>query len=332
MISLLVFTSCQKSDTDTTLHSPKKEEKIQIGFSFDSFVIERWIRDRDVFISTARELGADVITQNANGDVEEQISQIEYLIEKKMDVIVILPGDCDGMKDVVKKARSKGIKVIAYDRQITDTDVDLYITFDGKEVGRLKAQAVLDHIEPGGKVGMILGSQKDYNTILMEEGIEEVFTGEDVEIVFKEYAEGWLEEKGSQYVNTYVQDEDTIDALICGNDNVAGKAIMALAEKRLAGSIYVTGQDANTDACQRIVEGTQHMTVYKSVEKEAKKAAQYAVMLGRGEDLMIEEQYETGSAVVSFVEFNPVAVNKENMDEVITNQFHSDEEVYLNTR
>ena len=66
------------------------EEKVRIGISFDSFVIERWLRDRDVFVATAQGLGAEVNVQNANGEVKEQIEQIDYLIEKGMDVIVII--------------------------------------------------------------------------------------------------------------------------------------------------------------------------------------------------------------------------------------------------
>ena len=66
----------------------KREDKLQIGLSFDSFVIERWLRDRDMFVSTAQSLGAEVNVQVAGGVVEEQISQIEYFIKKNMDVIV----------------------------------------------------------------------------------------------------------------------------------------------------------------------------------------------------------------------------------------------------
>ena len=73
------------SGTPETGSGPKPEP-LQIGMSFDSFVIERWTRDRDVFVSTAQSLGAQVNVQNANGDVDEQIAQIEYFIEKGMDV------------------------------------------------------------------------------------------------------------------------------------------------------------------------------------------------------------------------------------------------------
>ena len=116
-----------------------ERKKIEIGMSFDSFVIERWLRDRDVFVSTAQRLGAEVNVQNANGEVEEQISQIEYLIDKGMDVIVIIAIDGDALTDVVSKARAQGIRVICYDRLIRNVGSDLYISFDNEMVGTLMA-------------------------------------------------------------------------------------------------------------------------------------------------------------------------------------------------
>lgn len=80
MICLL--SGCEKQP-ETEEVEEEQEDKIQIGFSFDSFLIERWERDRDIFVTTAKELGAEVNVQNANGDVNQQIAQIEYLIDKK---------------------------------------------------------------------------------------------------------------------------------------------------------------------------------------------------------------------------------------------------------
>ena len=119
---------------DGNRHIQQKKDKLQIGLSFDSFVIERWLRDRDMFVSTAQSLGAEVNVQVAGGEVEEQISQIEYFIQKKMDVIIIIPIDGDALYDVVKEAKSKGICVICYDRIIPNVNADLYITIDNEMV------------------------------------------------------------------------------------------------------------------------------------------------------------------------------------------------------
>ena len=90
VFTLLLFTGCEVRDKIETPKSDKEDTGIQIAMSFDSFVIERWQRDRDVFVSTVKELGATVNVQNANGDVEKQKEQIEYFIKKGVDVIVIV--------------------------------------------------------------------------------------------------------------------------------------------------------------------------------------------------------------------------------------------------
>lgn len=97
---MILLTGCGSSSeqkqnkNEETAEENKEEDKVQIGLTVDSFVIERWIRDRDVFVATARELGAEVNVQDAGADVKEQISQIEYFINKQVDVIVVIARDC----------------------------------------------------------------------------------------------------------------------------------------------------------------------------------------------------------------------------------------------
>ena len=90
MMIVSLTTGCGNDTADQKEETGKKSDKIQIGMSFDSFVIERWQRDRDVFVATARELGAEVNVQSANGEIEEQISQIQYFINKGVDAIVVV--------------------------------------------------------------------------------------------------------------------------------------------------------------------------------------------------------------------------------------------------
>lgn len=142
IVLALMLTGCGKQSVETETAHTTEEDKLQIGLSFDSFVIERWLRDRDMFVSTAQSLGAEVNVQVAGGEVEEQISQIEYFIQKKMDVIIIIPIDGDALYDVVKEAKSKGICVICYDRIIPNVNADLYITIDNEMVGTLMGEAL----------------------------------------------------------------------------------------------------------------------------------------------------------------------------------------------
>lgn len=330
---MLTFCACQKQETAVGVGEAKKEEKIQIGMSFDSFVIERWQKDRDVFVSMAKELGAEVNVQNANGDLEEQKKQIEYFIEKGMDAIVIICIDSDGLADTVKKAKDAGIKVVAYDRLIHDADVDLYVSFDNYAVGTMMGNTLIDNGLTGGKVIMLEGPLTDDNVKQIEEGFNKVMEDNQVEILDTMHAEGWRAELAGDYIYNHLDLIEETDAIMCGNDNLATRVVHALAENRMADNVMVVGQDADLEACQRIVEGTQVMTVYKPVEKLATRAAECTIALVRNENIVGDDvtQANDGKYDVPYVKLNPIEVTAQNMNDVIIGSgFHLKEDVYLN--
>lgn len=331
VLCLLCMSGCSKVDGEEETLAEEKVAKIQIGMSFDSFVIERWQRDRDVFVSTAKELGAEVNVQNANGDAKEQIAQIEYFIRKKMDVIVIICIDSNELRSVVKKAKNAGINVIAYDRMINDSDVDLFISFDNEMVGTMMAKSIVEAGLEKKKVIMICGPTTDNNVFYVDTGFRNVMDKEEVEILDVINCESWKAELGGDYVYANINLIEQSDGIMCGNDSIATQVVRALAEKRLAGKVYVVGQDADLEACQRIVEGTQVMTVYKPVEKLAQTAAEYAIKLAKKEPIDGLKTMKEGDEEVPYVFLEPIAVTKDNMDEVIIDSgYHLKEDVYLN--
>jgi len=115
LMSCLLLCGCQTTEPVERQEQQEDDDGLQIGITFDSFVIERWQRDRDVFVAAAQELGAEVNVQNANGSIEEQIKQIEYFIKKKVDVIVIVQVATEGanLRGAVADARRAGIPVIS---------------------------------------------------------------------------------------------------------------------------------------------------------------------------------------------------------------------------
>ncbi len=321
---------CAKKDA--AKQEPAREAaRMQIGLSFDSFVIERWTRDRDMFVSTAQDLGADVNVQVANGDVQEQVSQIEYFIEKKMDVIVIVAIDGLSLGDVVQKAKDQGIKVISYDRLIREGGTDLYLSFDNEKVGALMGEALADALPDGGKIFTINGSPTDGNVEMVMEGFSSAIQDTGLSVVYTSFCDNWQSELAYDAMNQGLAETRDVAGVMCGNDELASQVIRTLSENRLAGKVAVVAQDAELAACQRIVEGTQTMTVYKPVEELAKKAAQMAVALGKGEDLGITQTIFDGVTDVPCYYIAPTAVTADNMDEVIIESgFHQREDVYLN--
>ncbi len=328
----------------------EESAQLQIGMSFDSFVIERWLRDRDLFVMTAQELGADVNVQVANGDAQEQISQIRYFIKKGVDVIVVIAVDGEELTDVITEAKREGIRVVCYDRLISKADTDLYISFDNEMVGTLMAEAMTEALPEGGNIFAIYGSPADNNVPMVQKGFLEGIEGSGLNVVYSAY---WLAELAFGAVEEGLSTTPrNLVGVMCGNDDLASQAFRALAENRLAGKVVLVGQDAELSACQRIVEGTQYMTVYKSVETLAMRAAEFACAIGYekmldekriSEDTLPEEiagfrkeleglgTIGDGQYDVPYYSIDPVAVTKENMDEtIIESGFHTEEEVYLN--
>ncbi len=330
---VLMLTSCSGPGSKRDDQEEQEEEKIQIGMSFDSFVIERWQRDRDVFVSTAKELGAEVNVQNANGEIEEQKRQIEYFIKMGMDVIVVICIDSDGLKDSIQKAKEAGIKVIAYDRLINDADIDLYISFDNEAVGGMMADTLIENGLAGGRVLMLGGSPSDNNVSLVEGAFQRIMEENGVTVLDKFHADRWLAELAADYMYDHMFMVQQADAIMCGNDDIASRVVPVLAEKQLAGQVLVVGQDADLEACQRIVEGTQLMTVYKPVERLARRAAECAVALAKDRQILGEDvtMLDNVRYRVPYVALQPVCVTAENINEVIINSgFHLKEDVYLN--
>lgn len=329
-ICICSLVGCASQSSKDENSSKKEDDKVTIGFSFDSYIIERWQRDRDVFVSTAKDLGAEVNVQSANGIVSEQIAQIEYFIDKKMDVIVIVAIDSDSLSDVVKKARDAGIKVIAYDRLIKNADTDMYISFDNEAVGEKMGEAIASNPATS-KVVMICGAPADNNVSMVNGAFEEVMAEHNIGVIGKTFCEGWKADLAVDFVNENISLINQADAIMCGNDDIATNVIRTLAVNRKAGKIDVVGQDADLAACQHVVEGTQIMTVYKPVERLASEAAKYAVMLAKGEDTGVSTSLNDGTYDVPYVALEPISVNKDNIDEVIIDGgFHLREDVYLN--
>ncbi len=307
------------------------EDRPLIGLSLDSFLIERWQRDRDVFVSTASELGAEVNVQIANGDPKEQIAQIEYFIQKGVDAIVVVAVDCYGLADIVQKAHDADICVVSYDRLVMNANTDLYISFDNEMVGTMMAETLVANLPSGGNIISIAGSPADQNVAQAQKGFDAVIEKSDLNVIVQEYAPNWLAETAYNVVNKTIADGLTFQGVRCGNDDLASQAFLALSEHRLASDVCLVGQDADLAACQRIVEGTQQMTVYKPVEKLAKEAAELVIQLIQNKKIEVSTTINDGTYFVPYEKLSPIMVTRDNIDEIIIDGgFHRREQVYLN--
>ena len=317
----------------TLLAGGVQAKEVKIGMAIDDLRLERWQKDRDIFVKKAESLGAKVFVQSANGNEETQMSQIENMINRGVDVLVIIPYNGQVLSNVIAEAKREGIKVLAYDRMINNADIDFYISFDNEKVGEMQAKSILSHV-PQGNYFLMGGSPVDNNAKLFRKGqmnvLEPLIKSGKVKVVGDQWVDAWLAENALKIMeNALTANQNKIDAVVASNDATAGGAIQALEAQGLAGKVAISGQDADLAGIKRIVAGTQTMTVYKPITKLADTAAQIAGDLGDGKAPQSNATLNNGIKDVPSYLLTPIAVDKSNIDStVIADGFHSKAQVY----
>ncbi len=313
----------------------EQDSPVRVGFSLGTLKEERWLRDRDIVMAKVQEMGGEIIVLNANNSDRDQLEQVRYLLAQDIDVLIIVPNDRDKAAAAVELAKRQGVKVIAYDRLVFNADVDLYISFDNEKVGEFMAAAVLQKV-PRGDILIVNGATSDHNTEQIKAGYDRVLlegiSAGNIKIVDEQWSPNWMKEFAFSVMDQLLHKGKHVDAVICGNDSLAEGVIEALSQYRLAGEVYVVGQDADLSACQRVVEGIQLMTVYKPIEKLADAAAGAAMQLaGSEKPEAVGREIFNGLNYVPFYVLDPIAVYRDNMDStIISDRFHLAEEVYRN--
>ncbi len=307
--------------------------RMLIGFSMDSLQLERWQRDRDVFVRRANELGADVLVQSANGNDALQIEQSENLLTQGVDVLVVVPHNGDVSATIVDSAAREKIPVLSYDRLIRNSDVSLYVSFDNEKVGEMQAKYLLDRA-PSGNYILIGGSPTDNNAHLLRTGqmrvLQPAINQGAIRVVADQWAKDWLPSESLRHTeNALTQASNNVVAVLTSNDSTAGGAVQALEEQKLAGKVLVSGQDADLAACQRVLNGTQSMTIYKPINPLASRAAEAAVALARHAPVTTNALIDNGRKQVPSILLEPIVVDKKNlMETVIKDGFLKFDEVY----
>ncbi|ELY3457643.1 D-xylose ABC transporter substrate-binding protein [Cronobacter sakazakii] len=305
---------------------------VKIGMAIDDLRLERWQKDRDIFVSKAESLGAKVFVQSANGNEETQMSQIENMINRGVDVLVIIPYNGQVLSNVVAEAKREGIKVLAYDRMINNADIDFYISFDNEKVGELQAQSLVDKV-PQGNYFLMGGSPVDNNARLFRDGqmkvLKPFIDSGKIKVVGDQWVDGWLPENALKIMeNALTANNNKIDAVVASNDATAGGAIQALSAQGLAGKVAISGQDADLAGIKRIIAGIQTMTVYKPITQLANTAAEVAVELGNDKQPKSDATLNNGLKEVPARLLTPIKVDKSNIEStVIKDGFHKKSEL-----
>jgi D-xylose transport system substrate-binding protein len=298
---------------------------VTVGVSWSNFQEERWKTDETAIKAALAPSGAKYISADAQGSPTKQLTDVESLIAKGANVLVILAMDADAILPAVKKAADEGIPVIAYDRQIESPAV-LYLTFDNIGVGRMMAKAILA-AKPAGNYAFIKGDKGDPNANFLFSGITEVLKpamdAGKIKNVGESYTDGWKPDNAQKNMEQILtKNNNKVDAVVAENDGMAGGAVAALSAQGMAGSVPVSGQDGDHAAINRIANGTQTVSIWKDSRDLGKLAGESAVALASGKkmtDIPGVKPFSGGAkhVTVNSVLLTPLAVTKDNLNEIV---------------
>ncbi|MCW8058822.1 D-xylose ABC transporter substrate-binding protein [Agrobacterium tumefaciens] len=308
-----------------SLHTAAIAADLVVGVSWSNFQEERWKTDEAAIKAALDKAGAKYISADAQSSAAKQLTDVESLISQGANALIILAQDSDAIGPAVEKAVAEGIPVVGYDRLIENKNA-FYITFDNKEVGRLQAAEVFK-VKPEGNYVFIKGSSSDPNADFLFAGQQEVLKaaidGGKIKNVGEAYTDGWKPENAQKNMEQFLtKNNNKVDAVIASNDGTAGGAIAALAAQGMAGSVPVSGQDADFAALNRVALGTQTVSVWKDSRELGKEAAGIALALAGGKkmtEIKGVTAFDGGPKKVTMqsVFLKPIAITKDNLNVVI---------------
>ena len=315
----------------------------KVGVAMPTQSSERWINDGANMKAKLEELGYEVDLQYAEDDIQAQVSQVENMIASGANCLVIASIDSDALVNVEAQAKEAGMPIIAYDRLLKNTDaVSYYASFDNKGVGTAIAKYIEEKKDlPGAKaagesytIEFFMGSPDDNNAKMLYDGIIEVLQPylDDGTLVCKSGRTSfddtcilrWSQETAQQncenYLTGFYADED-LDIACTAFDGFAYGVKSALegAGYTEANWPLITGQDAELMAVKNIISGKQTMSIYKDTRLLADKCVTMvqAVLEGTEPEINDTEQYDNGVIVVPSYLCTPIAVDKDNYEEII---------------
>ncbi|MCZ7450166.1 D-xylose ABC transporter substrate-binding protein [Agrobacterium rhizogenes] len=308
-----------------SLHTAAIAADLVVGVSWSNFQEERWKTDEAAIKAALDKAGAKYISADAQSSAAKQLTDVESLISQGANALIILAQDSDAIGPAVEKAVAEGIPVVGYDRLIENKNA-FYITFDNKEVGRLQAAEVFK-VKPEGNYVFIKGSSSDPNADFLFAGQQEVLKkaidAGKIKNVGEAYTDGWKPENAQKNMEQFLtKNNNKVDAVVASNDGTAGGAIAALAAQGMAGSVPVSGQDADFAALNRVALGTQTVSVWKDSRELGKEAAGIALALAGGKkmtEIKGVTAFDGGPKKVTMqsVFLKPIAITKDNLGTVI---------------
>jgi putative multiple sugar transport system substrate-binding protein len=325
-------------------------DKGTIGVAMPTKSSERWIADGNNIKSQLEDAGYEVDLQYAEDDIPTQVSQVENMVTKGVDMLVIAAIDGTALGDVLDTAESQDIPVIAYDRLIRDSDtVDYYTTFDNFKVGVLQAESLVEGLEASGdgpyNVELFAGSPDDNNATFFWNGamsvLQPMIDSGDIVVPsgqtdFDQAAilrwDPATAQKRMEDILTGTYASEKVQGVLSPYDGLSLGIIAALQGNgyTAADLPVVTGQDAEVQSVKSILADEQYSTIFKDTRELAKVTVDMIKAIAEDQEPEVNdtETYDNGVKVVPSYLLDPVTVTKDNVTSVLVDSgYYTEDEL-----
>ena len=333
----------------------KGKGDVSIGIVLPTKDEPRWVQDENRFKDALADSDYTTEILFSQGSSAKEKENVETLLNKGIDVLIIAPHDGAAAGAAVSAAKKEGVTVIAYDRLITGTDaVDYYVTFDSLAVGAAQAQYLIDNAK-GKNVPLYLyaGASSDNNAFLFFEGAWQVLqpkiedgtfviansseaealkgkkelTRDELGKILGQVTTNWdpneAKNKAQTHLTAAAANLKGDIAILAPNDGTARSIADVFGSDSAISSFVVTGQDAEKASVQYIIDGKQSMTVFKDVRTLVKDAMGMAIDILDGKTPETTGTYNNGNVDVKAKQTDVIVVDQDNVkQELIDSKYY----------
>ncbi|HNB50678.1 MAG TPA: sugar ABC transporter substrate-binding protein [Anaerolineales bacterium] len=352
IILALVLAACQPAATEApstneeqpagdTTGSTGGETKL-VGISMPTKTSTRWISDGESMVASFEALGYDTDLQFADNDIPNQLAQIENMVTKGADVLVIAAIDGSTLSDVLQRAHEAGVLVIAYDRLISKTEyVDYYATFDNFGVGVIQGTQIIEGLDLENQAGpfnveLFGGSPDDTNAFYFYDGAMSVLqpyidsgklvvqSGQmGMDVVGTLRWDGAVAQARMENILSAHYTDKRVDAVLAPYDGLSRGIIAALRGVGYGTADQpwpvITGQDAEVASVKAMIAGEQTYTVFKDTRELAAQTAKMVDQALKGETVDVNDTktYDNGVKIVPSYLLTPYSVDLSNYEKLL---------------
>lgn len=314
-------------------------DKKLIGVAMPTKDLQRWNQDGANMKQELEDAGYEVDLQYASNEPATQVSQLENMVSKGCDLLVVAAIDGSTLGEPLKQAKENGIPVIAYDRLIMNTDaIAYYATFDNYMVGQKQGEYIrdtldLDHAEGTFNIELFTGDPADNNCNFFFGGAMDVLqpyidSGKLVipsgQVSFEQVATpNWDSEKAQNRMDTILSgnysDGTQLDAVLCSNDSTALGVENSLAASYTGKYPIITGQDCDIANVKNLSKGKQGMDIFKDTRTLASQVVKMvdAVMKGEEAEVNDTKSYDNGTGIIPTYLCEPIVVTQDNYESIL---------------